>query len=341
MPEMRMFGHRGSSIEEPENTYSSIVKALEECHGAEFDIQQTLDGQFVVLHDETLARTALGWSESNTSLLEHEYYKLLNTSVDQMNFDEFRHVKIGRSHEPYSMERKITLEEQKVEKGQKLSSLPDVLELIKLYPKKQYLIEIKGKTSSSRASLIQRDILESGVDPNQIKLIGFCFDTMVDLKNILPSFLSVLIIYQKNSVEALEAIQKASDANLDGIDMLADDNTVTSEVVTAAHALKLEVLVYVGKEFDNVHCWNKLQNQGVDVFTSDLPPDVFGWMTQQDVLRERTAATLNQMMTTPNQTKRIAPENSVSPHVSSSIIDGEFERPDDMQPQKLVKCEST
>jgi glycerophosphoryl diester phosphodiesterase len=92
---MRVIGHRGSSTAEPENTFSSIRQALEVCDGAEFDVQMTKDNQLVVLHDETLARTAIAWSK-NERLSESEYYSLLNTPVTQLNYDDFKDIKIGR-----------------------------------------------------------------------------------------------------------------------------------------------------------------------------------------------------------------------------------------------------
>lgn len=92
---MHMFGHRGSSTTEPENTYSSIKQALELCDGAEFDIQMTKDGQLVVLHDLTLARTAVPWSQEH-GLSEAEYYSLVTTPVTQLNYDQFKDIHIGR-----------------------------------------------------------------------------------------------------------------------------------------------------------------------------------------------------------------------------------------------------
>jgi hypothetical protein len=187
-----------------------------------------------------------------------------------------------RSHEPHGFGTSTDPEEE----SHQLSSLPDILNLVKLYPSKQLLIEIKGDKQS--APLIHRDIIQNGANPAQVHIIGFCFDTMIDLKQLLPSFSSILICRQKSSEDALLWIDKASDAELDGIDFLADHNTVTSEVVTKAHKLNLKVLVYVGKEFDIETSWDALLSAEVDVFTSDLPPAVYPWMTRQEALRDCT-----------------------------------------------------
>ena len=53
--------HRGASMEAPENTLPAFKRAIElNCHYIEIDVQQTLDGEVVVIHDTTVDRTANG-----------------------------------------------------------------------------------------------------------------------------------------------------------------------------------------------------------------------------------------------------------------------------------------
>lgn len=53
-------GHRGAAGHEPENTLRSVRKALElGAHGIEVDVH-FVDGQLVVIHDDTLQRTTNG-----------------------------------------------------------------------------------------------------------------------------------------------------------------------------------------------------------------------------------------------------------------------------------------
>ncbi|MBD2869185.1 glycerophosphodiester phosphodiesterase [Paenibacillus arenilitoris] len=53
------FAHRGASAYCPENTIAAFKKALElGATGIETDVQLTKDGRVVVIHDESLARTA-------------------------------------------------------------------------------------------------------------------------------------------------------------------------------------------------------------------------------------------------------------------------------------------
>lgn len=60
-PRPRLFGHRGASGEEPENTLPAFAAAL--AAGAdrlELDVHRTRDGEIVVLHDPTVDRTTDG-----------------------------------------------------------------------------------------------------------------------------------------------------------------------------------------------------------------------------------------------------------------------------------------
>lgn len=53
--------HRGASKLAPENTMPAFIKAIEQgCDGIECDINITKDGEFIVMHDDTVDRTTNG-----------------------------------------------------------------------------------------------------------------------------------------------------------------------------------------------------------------------------------------------------------------------------------------
>jgi glycerophosphoryl diester phosphodiesterase len=56
---MRFIGHRGASHSLPENTLRSIRGAMYAGMGFEVDLQLLVDGTVIVLHDDTLERTAV------------------------------------------------------------------------------------------------------------------------------------------------------------------------------------------------------------------------------------------------------------------------------------------
>ena len=63
--------HRGGSKIAPENTRGSLEAAFNKgCKGVEFDLQVTSDKQLVVLHDDTLERTAVPYATAKDSLPE-------------------------------------------------------------------------------------------------------------------------------------------------------------------------------------------------------------------------------------------------------------------------------
>lgn len=58
---VKIFAHRGSSKEAPENTLKAFEIAIEEgVDGIELDVQLTKDGEIVVIHDETIDRVSNG-----------------------------------------------------------------------------------------------------------------------------------------------------------------------------------------------------------------------------------------------------------------------------------------
>lgn len=58
---MKVIGHRGASEHAPENTMAAFRAAIGlGANGIEFDVQQTIDGHLVVIHDAMLNRTTSG-----------------------------------------------------------------------------------------------------------------------------------------------------------------------------------------------------------------------------------------------------------------------------------------
>ena len=65
-----VIAHRGASAYAPEHTFAAYDLAVEQ--GADYieqDLQLTADGELVVMHDETLDRTARGPAESCSGLV--------------------------------------------------------------------------------------------------------------------------------------------------------------------------------------------------------------------------------------------------------------------------------
>ncbi len=68
---MKKIGHRGASGYEPENTLISFEKAIDmNADGIELDVHLSSDGELMVIHDESIDRTANGKSLVNTMALQ-------------------------------------------------------------------------------------------------------------------------------------------------------------------------------------------------------------------------------------------------------------------------------
>ena len=84
-------GHRGAAGLAPENTLSSIQKAMDyEMDRIELDLRQTLDGVVVVLHDKTINRTTDGRGQ-----------------VANMTFNRLRKYSAGSKFSPQYRDEKV------------------------------------------------------------------------------------------------------------------------------------------------------------------------------------------------------------------------------------------
>jgi len=69
-----IFGHRGASSSEPENTMRAFTQAFQDgADGIEFDVRLTADNQMVVIHDSLIDRTSNGFG----SVRKKTYQELL------------------------------------------------------------------------------------------------------------------------------------------------------------------------------------------------------------------------------------------------------------------------
>lgn len=130
--------HRGSSLAAPENTMSAVRLAIE--HGAdiaEIDVQETADGEIVLLHDDDLMRVAS-----------------LNKRISELSFAEVQELDAGSW---FSSEYA----------GERIPRLLDIIQLAR--GRIQLNIELKGTKKPSRVTqrvvemVRQQDFLEQCV----------------------------------------------------------------------------------------------------------------------------------------------------------------------------------
>jgi len=266
---MLFYGHRGASSICPENTEASIRGAFAlGADGVEVDIQATKDKQVIVLHDDTLQRTALPWAPGVGEMDCEPYEHLVASPVGSLCFNDVQAVDIGSWKAPeYHAERVV--------------SLKKAFHILREYPGKGILVEVKGGDTSI-VPLLREVVEQAQVQPSLVHWIGFDLETMALVKEAFPEFLVFHICQIANCrtpEEASAFIRRARERGLDGVDFPADVNIVSEPLVALAHSLELLVAVWVSKSIpgcDSQDCWTAMSDHGVDIFTSDLPPDAKG-----------------------------------------------------------------
>lgn len=259
---MALVGHRGASATVPENTLRALQEAWDQgAIGAEFDLQQLADGQVVVLHDETLQRTASPWSAQSKWATREEYQSLLDRNVSSLAWEDVKDVDVG---------------------GEGLSRFADVLrELAKRSTAGNFcLAELKAGSSSALVEEVVRVAREAATPPRQLTFISFNAEVCATLKRKLPSHDVLLLGFCLNQASALELLGRAEQLGLDGIDIFANPRSVTPELVHAAHEKNMLVAVWVSQSpapNDIPSVWAAMHASGVDMFTSNLPPKIWDW----------------------------------------------------------------
>ncbi|MBO5278871.1 MAG: glycerophosphoryl diester phosphodiesterase membrane domain-containing protein [Lachnospiraceae bacterium] len=85
--ETEITAHRGSSVEAPENTLAAIELAIEQMADyVEIDVQETMDGEVILLHDKSFKRTC-GVSKNPWNMTLSQV-KLLNAAAYMKDYEE-------------------------------------------------------------------------------------------------------------------------------------------------------------------------------------------------------------------------------------------------------------
>lgn len=257
---MALVGHRGASARKPENTMAAMRQAWHEgAQGVEFDLQQLADGNVVMLHDETLRRTAV----LKDNMAEAQQQGLLDTNVAELTWDSVCEVDVG---------------------GEGLAHFEQVLAEAKTQPAGVFcLAELKRSSSKTLVQNVIEATEASQCRPCQIVFISFSAEVCVQLKKSMPTFDVLLIETCYTEESAISLIEKAERLGLSGVDFMADPRVVTPDVVSVAHQKGLLVGVWCFRHpapNDVDYVWSAMHSNGVDLFTSNLPRDIFEWSHQ-------------------------------------------------------------
>ena len=238
-----VIGHRGASSEAPENTLAAFARGLETgADGFEFDVHMSKDGELVVIHDETVARTTggSGW-------------------VKDMTLDELKALDAGFWFDPRF-------------RGERIPTLKQVLELI---AEKSKLINIELKSGIVIYPHMERRIIEV-IDEFDILdktvISSFNHYSLRTAKEVEPEA-KTGILYMEGLVEPwIYALHVPADG------LHPASYLVTPEIVRSAHDAGLFVNVWTVDKADEM---KKMVASGVDAVITNCPGEMISLLKEE------------------------------------------------------------
>ena len=223
--------HRGLSGIERENTCSAFVAAGNRSYwGIETDVRHTLDGKYVLCHDNDTERNCIDKlipEASTYQTLRRLQYKDHDGSFDRGDL--------------------------------MMPSLQEYVKICKIYGKVGVL-ELKAGFPEEYCKDIV-DIINSYEMLENIVFISFSWDNLINLKKVCPEARAQWLTYDKKPEDYLEQMRD----NKIGIDAFYKD--LTKENVKLLHDNGLEVNCWT---VDNLDDAIKLIDMGVDQITSNI-----------------------------------------------------------------------
>ena len=257
---MRFVGHRGASHIAPENTMAAFRAATARGAGFECDLQSMRDGTLLVLHDDTLLRTATAPPDL-TDAAARRWRDLVRTPVGELAYADVRDVDVGSWMGPqFSSERPPLFEETLGEEA-----APDIFAELKC--------EDDGYGFDGRLP----DLVGALALPSSLTWISFSLPLVEELKLRDSERPCLHVAEPRNLEDAWAAARAAVNSAVDGVDLPASPELVTPELVRYLHDHDKRVAVWVWRapaSNDTPAVWDALSKAGVDAFTSNLPPEL-------------------------------------------------------------------
>lgn len=190
----KMIAHRGLSGIERENSNAAFIAAGNRSYfGIETDVHKTLDGKFVVIHDETTGRVAID-----------------NIDVENSTFDTVR---------------RILLAEKDGTKGREDLHIPTLKEYINTCKRyeKMAILELKNAFTDEEIGRICGEIIECEY-LDKVVFISFNYENLLKLRKIYPNH-PAQFLTGKYSRELLDKLVK------DKFDLDIDFNALNKDII--------------------------------------------------------------------------------------------------------------
>ena len=256
---MRFVGHRGASHIAPENTMAAFRAATARGAGFECDLQTMRDGTLLVLHDDTLLRTATAPPDL-TDAAARRFRELVRTPVGELTYDDVCDVDVGSwMSTNFASERPPRFDEALCMKA------PDVFAELKC--------EDDGYSFDGRLP----DLVDTIELPPTLTWISFSLPLVEELKRRDSGQSCLHVVEPRNLEDAWAAARAVVNSAVNGVDLPASPELVTPELVRYLHDHDKRVAVWVYKapaRNDAPAVWDALSKAGVDAFTSNLPPEL-------------------------------------------------------------------
>ena len=233
-------GHRGDRTTAPENTIPAIQAALDSSmEFVELDLQKTLDGEAVVIHDETLERTTDGaglvaeatWAELQT-LDAGSWYGAAFAGTRIPHFDDF----------------------------------VDVFQI----SRKKALVELKGIWSVDELEPVIAEIYAAGVQ-DRLVFASFEVGTLHNLIEAAPNLPRVVLRREL----PLDPVRLAHYYGAAAVMTRLAEVRERPQVVEAMHAAGLGIMLYT---LNSEERWSEALSYGVDGIITDEPSALDDWL---------------------------------------------------------------
>lgn len=245
--------HRGDSARAPENTMPAFARAFRsDVEFVEADVQLTVDGHAVIIHDETVDRTTDGTG-----------------AVDELTLDQIRALDAGSWHGPDFA-------------GTPVPTLEEFLDGLASSDKKT-LLELKGHWLAADIERVTIDVYARGVQ-DRVVFASFNLTTIAYLAEAAPAFPRVIVKRDLPS-DPVSLTQYYG-----AIAILTTPNSLQNDpgVVDRMHEAGLGVLVYT---LNSTQRWEEAHEFGVDGIITDKPTKLVGWISETVVAPGATPVT--------------------------------------------------
>lgn len=235
-------GHRGDRASAPENTIPAIQAALDSSmEFVELDLQKTLDGEAVVIHDETLERTTDG-----------------EGLVAERTWAELQGLDAGAWYAPQFA-------------GTRIPHFDDFVDVFQISRKKA-LVELKGIWSVDDLEPVVAEIYAAGVQ-DRLVFASFEVGTLHHLIEAAPNLPRVVLRRELPD----DPVRLARYYGAAAIMTRLAEVRERPEVVETMHEAGLGIMLYT---LNSEERWGEALAHGVDGIITDEPSALDGWLAQ-------------------------------------------------------------